>query len=714
MEASVRKAGRDSPDESVPRFGLEPRPSLGDVPPLTAVLVVDDDPADGFLIRSKLRSSDPSLRVDVVETFDEALGRLCSGDFQAATVDHQLGVANGLELIENARDRGVSIPLILLTGSEDTHVESEAILRGASDFLGKGETTGRLLERTIRFNMQRCAASALLTESKRRYEAVVAGSQDGIWDWDLRTGGLYLSERLKNSVGIPLSQRVHSFKDLLARVHPSDRAGLVGAVRAHVSGETETLSFEYRLAETNGLSRWFSLRGLVRRDATGEIAQLAGSQTDITERKQQEEDARHQSLHDPLTGLANRSLLNDRIEHALRRMRRESEYGFSLMYLDLDGFKAINDTHGHAAGDLVLVEVAARLRDQVRAVDCVARVGGDEFVVLLDRCVYEVDAVRVAEAIQARVEASLEAGPEPLHVGVSIGLRVVTDTDASPTELLSAADRAMYSRKADRKRQGSLHVVERGGQGEVSLEARLRRALNETLVIPHFQPIVAADCLEVVGFEALARWHDEELGQISPAQFIPAAHRSGVIIELERQMLLGACTWAASMGGDNFVSVNISAAHVRSQHFAAHVRDALSKSGLNDPRRLQLELTEQTPWDQDLQIDEALCSLQNDGVQLVLDDFGTGYSTAEVLARFPVSTVKLSRSLVAGIQANARRRCIYTRLVELALSLGTTVTAEGVENAEELALVREAGATHIQGFMFGHPAALPLSLGEAA
>lgn len=558
-----------------------------------AVLVVEDDSAYGCLIRARLESADPSLHVRVEEDFERALFHLCSGEFQAATIDHQLGSQTGLQLIALARQRGVEIPLVLLTGSEDRTIEREAVAGGASDFLAKSEATGRLLARTVRFNVQRCAASAALAE--------------------------------------------------------------------------------------------------------------------------REQEARHQALHDPLTGLANRAMLDDEVASALLRLQQDPDCGFTLMYMDLDGFKLINDQRGHAVGDAVLVEVAQRLRTGVGAVDCVSRVGGDEFVVLLAQCVREADANRIAELIQAEVEAPLDVDEQSLQVGVSIGIRVVTDAEDSPGELLSAADAAMYSRKQQRNSRAGFVVVRTRKTSEVSLHTRLQRALEAGLVVPHFQPIVTAATSEVVGFEALARWNDEELGAISPAQFIPGALQAGLVAELERQMLMGACRWVASIPGKSLVSVsvNVSADHVRSCQFDSHVREALRESGL-DPRRLQLELTEQVEWDKDEAIDARLGALRDDGVCLVLDDFGTGYSTAEVLARFPVSAVKLSRDLLVGAQASPRRMSMYLGLIELGKRLGASITAEGIETAEELALVKAAGATHIQGFMFGRACALPEVRRQAA
>ncbi|MGH1347999.1 MAG: two-component system response regulator [Nannocystales bacterium] len=558
-----------------------------------SVLVVEDDPAYGCLIRAQLMSADPALQVKVEEGFEEALHLLCSGRFQAATIDHQLGSNTGLQLIELAREQGVEIPLVLLTGSDDPIIEREAVQGGASDFLAKSEATGRLLARTVRFNVQRCAAAAALAE--------------------------------------------------------------------------------------------------------------------------REQEARHRALHDPLTGLANRAKLDDQVADALVGLEADPANGFSLLYMDLDGFKPINDQRGHAAGDAVLVEVARRLRAAVRGSDCVSRVGGDEFVILLADSVTETGANRVAEAVQAAVEVPIDLGGPSVQVGVSIGIRVVTDTDTSPSALLAEADVAMYSRKQERKNRVGLGLVSNGVAPEVDMDSRLRTALETGLVVPHFQPIVTAGSSEAAGFEALARWTDDELGKISPAQFIPAALRTGLIVELGRQMLMGACNWVTSIPGKSLVSVsvNVSADHVRSPMFETHVRDALSASGL-DPRRLQLELTEQVEWGQDESIDAKLGALRGDGVCLVLDDFGTGYSTAEVLARFPVTSVKLSRGLLVGAQADPRRECMYGGLVELGKRMGASITAEGIETAEDLAFVKRAGATHIQGFMFGRPAAMPDIVTKAA
>lgn len=558
-----------------------------------AVLVVEDDPAYGCLIRAQLMRADSALQVTVEEGFEQALALLCSGRFQAATIDHKLGSHTGLQLIALARQQGVELPLVLLTGSDDQTIEREALEGGASDFLAKSEATARLLARTVRFNVQRCAASAALAE--------------------------------------------------------------------------------------------------------------------------REQEARHRALHDPLTGLANRAKLDDTVASALARLESDPGRGFSLMYMDLDGFKPINDERGHAVGDAVLVEVAKRLRAGVGSIDCVSRVGGDEFVILLAQCTHESEAAYIAAALQAAVEVPIHLGEGSLQVGVSIGVRVVTDANASPAGLLSAADAAMYSRKQERKRGVGVGLVGETKAREAHLDAQLRSALEAGLVVPHFQPIVTAASSEVVGFEALARWADDELGQILPAQFIPAALRTGLTVELGRQMLLGACGWVTSIPGKSLVSVsvNVSADHVRSPMFVAHVREALSVSGL-DPRRLQLELTEQVKWEDDEAIDARLGALHDEGVCLVLDDFGTGYSTAEVLARFPVTAVKLSRDLLVGAQACPRRECMYGGLVELGKRLGASVTAEGIETAEDLAFVQRAGATHIQGFMFGRPMAIPDFSSKAA
>ena len=355
-------------------------------PPHLTVLVVDDDDNDGFLIKSGLARIDPQMRVDLVADCPAARRAVASGKYDAAVVDYRLGSQTGLSLIESLRARGSTLPLILLTGQGGIDVDLDAMRRGASDYLSKNEMTPSMLERSIRYAVRRRADAARLVASQRRYEAAVTGSRDGIWDWDLHSGDFYMSPRFKSMLGFDDARMPSTRAAWLARVHEEDRPAVEEAIADHVAGRTDSLSIEYRVRHHDETWLWMSLRGAVQRDPDGRVERIAGSQSDISERKGAEEEARQRALRDALTGLANRALLFDRLEHAVARARREPGYGFSILYLDIDDFKPINDLQGHAAGDIALVEIAVRLRDLVRGVDCVARVGGDEFVGAAARC----------------------------------------------------------------------------------------------------------------------------------------------------------------------------------------------------------------------------------------------------------------------------------------------------------------------------------------
>lgn len=670
------------------------------------VLIVDDDEDDAMLTEVSLLKARPDVTIEILLDPIPAFAAIQSGKFDAALIDYRLGATNGLSLIERCRSAGSSLPLILLTGHGGLDVDLEAMRRGATDYLGKDEMTPATLERSIRYAMERDAAAAELLASQRRYEAAVRGSHDGIWDWDVRSGELYLSERFKAILGFDHDTMADTKEAWFSKVHEEDRPALVRSIDDLFTGQSPTLAIEYRMRHRNdGEWRWVFLRGAAQYDSAGDLERIAGSQSDISDRKIAEEEVRHRALHDTLTGLANRQLLEDRIEHAVQRVRRESGYGFSLLYLDLDGFKPINDRLGHLAGDTVLVELARRLRESVRTVDCVSRIGGDEFVVLLDRCTRKVDAEMVSRQIESAFAEPIVLPQADVRVGVSIGQRVVRDAATPTPELLNDADRAMYAAKLSRRRGDAIKVLP-GGRSEqaVSFEADLRTGIATGAVRPHFQPIVDAESKRIVGYEALARWVHHARGNVSPAEFIPLAERSGLITDLGRAMLHRACQWASRLDDDAFVSVNVSPTHIILPSFCSHVDRALESSGLA-PHRLRIEVTEHEALEDEPAAIEAMERLSKRGVKIELDDFGTGYSNLELLLQLPLSGIKLDRSIVSAADTQAKKLAMIQHLIGLAHTLGASVTAEGIETQGEYDCLRSCGVDLAQGFFFGRPAA---------
>ena len=425
---------------------------------------------------------------------------------------------------------------------------------------------------------------------------------------------------------------------------------------------------------------------------------------DISERKKAAEQLHYLAHHDPLTGLANRSLLRERIAAAISLAAKSGE-ALALLSLDLDRFKAVNDLHGHHAGDQVLVRVAARLRAAARGAEIIARLGGDEFIILLS---VEADAARASETAQ-RVVATLiepfEIGTQFAQINTSIGITLYPQHGTTPDELLKNADTALYSAK--RAGRGTARVFDPAMDAELQrrrhLEQDLRLAIRRRTLAIHFQPLFKNDGKTLAGFEALARWPHPEHGSISPADFIPLAEESGLIVPLGRLVLETACAEAASWPQPHRIAVNISPAQLRAGNIVATVTDVLAKTGLS-PTRLELEVTESLLIEDTEATLATLTALKALGLRIVLDDFGTGYSSLSYLRRFPFDKLKIDRSFIQGLDENDEAMAIVRAIVALANSLTLDVTAEGVETETQLRLLQQESSAEIQGYLLGRPA----------
>ncbi len=427
---------------------------------------------------------------------------------------------------------------------------------------------------------------------------------------------------------------------------------------------------------------------------------------DISERKKAAEQLEYLAHHDPLTGLANRSLLRERISAAIALAEKSGE-SLALLLLDLDRFKAVNDLHGHPIGDQVLVRVAARLRAAARGAEIIARLGGDEFVILLT-AEAGAEAARAAEVAQ-RVIASLtepfEVGASFLQINTSIGVSLYPQHGADADELLKNADTALYSAK--RAGRGTQRMFDPAMDAELRrrrhLEQDLRLAIRRRTLDIHFQPLFKNDGKTLAGFEALARWRHPAFGPISPADFIPLAEESGLIVPLGRLVLDIACAEAASWSQPHRIAVNISPAQLRAGNLVATVTDVLARTGL-PPSRLELEVTESLLIEDTEATLTTLSALKALGLRIVLDDFGTGYSSLSYLRRFPFDKLKIDRSFIQALGENDEAMAIVRAIVALADSLTLDVTAEGVETETQLRLLQEESNAEMQGYLLGRPA----------
>jgi diguanylate cyclase (GGDEF)-like protein len=434
------------------------------------------------------------------------------------------------------------------------------------------------------------------------------------------------------------------------------------------------------------------------------IANVLGA---AIQRSLAEEDTRHRALHDPLTGLPNRTLFLDRLEHALERRGRGA---VAVLFMDLDHFKVINDSLGHEAGDQLLCAFAPRLQESLRPTDTVARFGGDEFVVLCDDLGGEQDAVKLAERILAGLSAPLTVGSHELFTSVTIGLAVARCGD-TPEGLIRDADAAMYRAKA--RGRGRYELFDQAMRERVSerlrIETALRKALADGGLELHFQPIVALGDHSIVGAEALLRWNDPERGWIPPGDFIPIAEESGLIVPMGDWVIEEAARlardWPAPRPGEPQpqVAVNLSARQVGNPGFPERLAEALERTGLA-PERLSLEITETVLMEEAEAPMEAVRALKRLGVRLVLDDFGTGYSSLSYLNRLPIDVLKLDRSFIAPLreEGDATAAIVYG-VVTMAEALGMTVVAEGVEEHAHVEKLRALGCDFAQGFLFARP-----------
>lgn len=428
----------------------------------------------------------------------------------------------------------------------------------------------------------------------------------------------------------------------------------------------------------------------------------------IIVREQTQQQLKHQVMHDPLTGLPNRLFLHNRLEQALVKQQQCPDQHFALLYLDVDRFKMFNDSLGHLIGDAVLKAVAERLMDCTRAPDTLGRLSGDEFAILLESCPQPATACLIAQRIQERMEAAIEAGGRVLHVSVSIGIAISSSNYQTVDQLLHDADTALYRAKSAGRRRYVLfdEKLQTSATNILDLEQQMRTALETGQFIPFFQPIVQLEDSTITGYEALIRWQHPERGLLSPAAFLPAADATGLIEAIDWHMYQLALQAAVPMlTQDRVLNINISPRHFQSPHFIMRLLDMLDQNGLAY-HQLCIEVTETTLLSDPANAERILNILNEAGIRIALDDFGTGYSSLSHVHQFPLKTLKIDRSFITPLGSSRPQRsiAIVSAVLSLAASLDLHVVAEGVETAAQRDKLLLMGCGYAQGFLYGKPA----------
>jgi diguanylate cyclase (GGDEF)-like protein/PAS domain S-box-containing protein len=678
---------------------------------IKSVLLVEDNPGDARLLR-EIFNEDVSLGAEFthVGCMKDAEIYLAGRTVDIVLLDLGLPDAQGLEAVRRARAAAPGVALVVLTGLDDESLAAQSIQEGAQDYLVK-ETYGspRGLLRTLRHAVERKAMEEALFAEKERAQVTLDSIGDAVICTDISGSVTFLNivaERLtgwtrSRAAGQPITEvfrvmdpaSLETASDPVPARLPPPQAEHLPSTRILVRGDGSVIPIEDCVAPIHDRAGRASGTVIVFRDVSAARAMA--------------KHIAHTAEHDFLTGLPNRTLLNDRIGHAIALAPRYASK-VAVLFLDLDGFKYINDSLGHPVGDKLLQSVAKRLVTCLRGSDTVSRQGGDEFVVLLSELQSVDDAAISARRILQAVAEAHSIDHHDLHITTSIGVSVYPDDGPDAETLIKNADTAMYQAKENGRQSYqffkpamNVRAVERQ-----SVEESLRRALQRREFKLQYQPKVDLRTGAVTGAEALLRWIHPTRGLVSPSRFIPVAEDCGLILQIGAWVLREACTQARNWldRGLHFstIAVNVSAMEFREDHFLEGLFEILTETGL-DPKYLELEMTESVLMKRVESTASILQILRERGVKIAIDDFGTGYSSLSYLRKFPVDALKIDQSFVRQISSAGDDTTIVTAVIGMAHSLKLRVVAEGVETLEELEFLRAQHCDEAQGFYFSRP-----------
>jgi diguanylate cyclase (GGDEF)-like protein/PAS domain S-box-containing protein len=563
-----------------------------------------------------------------------------------------------------------------------------------------------------------------LAERDQIFQLISENAADMIAVVDKDGSRLYNSPAYQKILGYSRDELASSSP--MDQIHPDDRARVQSAAdKARITGTGERL--EYRIRHKNGSWRVLESTSNAIRGVNSEVEGLVVVNRDITERKRAEEMLTHNAFHDGLTNLANRTLFLDRLGRALAISKRHAEFKFAVLFIDIDGFKVFNDSLGHVAGDALLIQIAGRLLECLRRVDTIsrqwqsgetdsvigdntlARPGGDEFAVLAEELRNPSDAIRVAERIQEKLSLPFDVEGQKIVITASIGIAFSNNPTALAEDVLRDSEIAMYRAKHSGKARCEVfdNAMHTGALKRLQLETDMRRGLELGEFLVYYQPIVSLQNGRIVGFEALTRWQSPT-GMVMPNDFIPVANETGIILSINRELLIEACRqllhWQQLFPSDPplSLSVNISPKEFAQADLASQFGRLLQEGGV-DPKWVNLEITETSAMADAERSAGMLAQLKALGVGLDIDDFGTGYSSLSRLQRLPVDTLKIDRAFVSRVDSDQDTYEIVRIIVMLAHNLGLTVVAEGVETLAQLDLIRKVGCERAQGYLFSRP-----------
>ena len=686
------------------------------------ILVVDDDPVVLKSLKDLLsiRGFNPNIAIGG----QEAICQLGSNDYDLVLLDLHMPYVNGHDVMHHINNNNIDVSVIIISGETSFEAAKNACSQGAYDFLRKPYATDELIITITnalhekKLQKRNAFMQKQLAESERLHRYIVNTSPDIIYILDQEGHFTFINERIESLLGYSNEEIVGKHYSFLVHHDDMEQAKYVFNERRIGKRAAKNIELRLKCKDDSG-SRHFANRTLpIELSAMGMYAGNGemdnnytgtyGVARDVTERKIAEETINFQAYHDLLTKLPNRALLNDRLSLAINQAKRENE-SLAVMFLDLDRFKNINDSLGHMIGDELLQQVSARLKDCIRAGDTLARFGGDEFTLMLPKLNNDrEDASKLAEKIITTLKQPFNVDGHELYVSASIGIALYPQDGTNIDNLIKHADVAMYHVKGQGKNGYQFYSNEMNAPyiENLSLDTGIHKALDNNEFNLVYQPQINLRTGEIVGVEALLRWQHPEHGLISPAEFIPFAEESGLIVDIGLWVLRTACAvlnrWRLADLPEIRMSINISARQLMEDSIVQDILQTIKDYDIPG-HCLELEITENAIMDDMDSIIRKLKELSAENITIAIDDFGTGYSSLSYLHKLPIQTLKIDRTFLKESHINKGDNTIISTIVAMAKGLNLNVIAEGVETQTQLDYLRELNCSEAQGFLFGKP-----------
>jgi diguanylate cyclase (GGDEF)-like protein/PAS domain S-box-containing protein len=678
----------------------------------TNILLIEDNPGDATLIEVMLAETGSLLfSLEHAASLYGGIEHLEKSAFDVVLLDIGLPDVNGLDSIIEITNKAPDTPVVMMTGLDDEETAIAALRMGAQDYLVKGRIDSRSLLRSIRYAIERRHVEEDLWSSRQFIQRVTEAAPNIIYVFDLIDRRIvYVNHTLRDVLGYGIEDIEMMGPGQYERLlHPDDLFHLPELMKRYESaGEGIVIETELRIKHAGGQWRWLNTHDVVfTRDPDGRPRQILGTAQDITGRKYMEDTIRHYAYHDTLTSLPNRRLLTDRIRHALTQASREVHMA-AVLCLDLDKFKEINDTLGHEAGDCVLREVAYRLKACLRETDTVARIGGDEFVVLLYKTPHERDAALIAGKITSSFRKPFVIDGRTLQCTTSVGISLYPADGADAETLLRNADLAMYKAKEEGRNAYRFYKSSMNEESldRAKLEYLLRGSLERGELELHYQPQINMLSKNISCVEALVRWRHPERGLLQPSDFLPQAEEAELISAIDEWVLREACRQTRAWQGAGHpalsVAVNLSSRHIQRPHLADSVSRILRETGLA-PSFLGIEISECTAiTEKDFSLPN-LTDLAGMGIRIALDNFGKGRTPVHYLKKWPVRILKIDKSYIDGLSANPDYKSVVHAVITMAHHLDLEVVAGGVETEDQLSYLRSVRCDQMQGNYLSRP-----------